>query len=288
MRRILAYLAVFGFTSIFVSPAVADPQSDMREFQKYFEKIFPGVKFDRYGDGLYALPQFTEYRSMWELYNDFPPYELGLTRGKQRWSTPFANGGSFRKCVKDNVIRPANVYPRWDKVRKEVRTAEMDINECLRLNGETEFTDLDKNEKQRVALAELTAAFYSIYRGQRVKPDLDFNDPDALAAYERGKKFYWSRRGQLNFSCASCHVELAGKNYYGNQPLSAGLGHPVAWPAQRLEWGRIETIGWRYATCNIQARAKPFKHDSDEYRTLQLYETYMSSGMPLAAPSMRN
>jgi len=44
----------------------------------------------------------------------------------------------------------------------------------------------------------------------------------------------------------------------------------------------------RYATCNSQVRAKPDKHYSNAYLSLQLYETYMSSGLPLTAPAMRN
>jgi len=117
---------------------------------------------------------------------------------------------------------------------------------------------------------------------------IDLSSPGAVKAYEEGKKFWWQRRGQLHFACANCHMDLAGKNFGGNQPLSAALGHTTAWPAQRLEWGRLETIHQRYKTCNSQVRAKPFKHGSEVYNNLQFYETYMSSGLPLTAPAMRN
>jgi L-cysteine S-thiosulfotransferase len=252
MKKLLTLLALVGLASVAALPAQADPQSDLKEFQGYFKKKFPGVKFDEFANGLYGLPEFKDYRKMWESYNEFPPYELGVERGKQFWNKKFANGGSFTGCVKKGVIRPANTYPRWDKASKSIRVAELDINACLKMNGEKEFTDLDKDQKQRVALAEVT------------------------------------RRGQLNFACNHCHMELAGKDLGGAQPLSAGLGHTVAWPAQRLEWARLETIMQRYATCNSQVRAAPAKHYSDTYLTLQLYETYMSSGLPLTAPAMRN
>jgi sulfur-oxidizing protein SoxA len=288
MKKIISMLAALGMAGVCAFPAHADPQSDLKEFQNHFKKAFPTVKTDEFSNGLYALPQFKEYRQMWMSYNEFPPYELGVDKGKAFWDKKFANGGSLAGCLKSGDIKPAQSYPRWDKASKQVRSAEMDINACLKKNGEKEFTDLDKDEKQRVALAEVTAHFYSMYRGKRAKPDVDFKDPDALAAYERGKKFWWARRGQLNFACSNCHVDLAGKNLAGNQPLSAALGHPLGWPAQRLEWQRLETLMMRYATCNSQVRAKPFKHYGDEYLTLQLYETYMSSGLPLTAPSMRN
>ena len=66
------------------------------------------------------------------------------------------------------------------------------------------------------------------------------------------------------------------------------LGHTTAWPAQRLEWARLETIHFRYKTCNTQIRAKDLNHGSEVYNNLQFYETYMSSGLPLTAPAMRN
>jgi L-cysteine S-thiosulfotransferase len=294
MKKILAILAALGVAGSFALPVHADPQSDLREFQGYFKKKYPAIKFDEYANGFYAFPQFKEYRKSWDAYNEFPQYELGVEKGKALWNKQFANGESFAGCVKKGGIKPAYTYPRWDKASKSIRTAELDIMDCARANNadpkELTFlaADLGKDEKPRVQLAEVTAHFYSLYKGKRVKPDVDFTDKDALAAYESGKKYWWTRRGQLNFACAHCHVDMAGKDLGGNQPLSAALGHTTAWPAQRLEWQRLETIMQRYATCNSQVRAKPEKHYGPEYLNLQLYETYMSSGLPLTAPAMRN
>jgi sulfur-oxidizing protein SoxA len=293
MKKYVSMLAVLGIAGVCAAPASADPQSDLKQFQGYFLQKFKDVKPDEYSNGLYALPQFKDYRTMWESYNEFPPYEIGVDKGKKLWETKFGNGESFGSCLKKGQIKAAYTYPRWDSASKSLRVAEMDILDCAKSNGADPkvFTfleaDLNKDTKQRVQLAELTAYYYSTYRGKRVKPDVDFSNPDAVAAYERGKKFWWTRRGQLNFSCSNCHLDMAGMNI-ANQPLSAGLGHPLGWPAERLPWQRMETIMERYATCNTQVRAASFKHYSDEYLTLQLYETYMSSGLPLTAPSMRN
>ena len=286
MKKLLLLLAVLGVTAGTMPAAVADPASDLKQFQAYFKKKFPTVPFDEYANGLYALPGQEVYRDQWELISEFPPYELGLSLGKKMWDKPFKNGKTFAECFKNGGKDIAQGYPYWDEASQKVRTAEMDLNACLKKNGESEFTNLDKDQGARVKLAQLTAYFYSLSKGQRVK--IDLSSPGAVKAYEEGKKFWWSRRGQLNFACANCHMDLAGKNFGGNQPLSAGLGHTTAWPAQRLDWGRIETIHQRYKTCNKQVRAKPYKHGDERYNNLQLYETYMSSGLPLTAPSMRN
>jgi len=293
MKRIVTMLAAAGIAGLCAAPASADPQSDLKAFQGYFKKHYPTVKFDEFANGIYGLPQYKEYRTMWESYNEFPPYELGIEKGKKMWDAKFPNGESFASCLKSGAIKPAYTYPRWDKASKSLRVAEMDIMDCAKKNNadpkKLPFleADLNKDTKARVQLAELTGHYYSMYRGKRVKPDVDFKDPDVLAAYEKGKKFWWARRGQLNFACSNCHLDIAGKDL-SNQPLSPGLGHPVGWPAQRVPWQRMETIMQRYATCNSQVRAKPFKHYGPEYLSLQLYETYMSSGLPLTAPAMRN
>jgi L-cysteine S-thiosulfotransferase len=298
--RILLAIAVAIGTAIGTGPVFADTYNDLlkpgqtpeqhREmYRAYFKKKFPGVKFDDFSNGLYALPQFAAYRATWEEDMDFPPYEVGLERGKALWEKPFKNGKTFSGCFANDGRNIAQKYPYWDEAGQKIRTAEMDLIDCAKKNGEElpfVTADLDKDQKARVQLAELTAHFYALARGQKI--DIDLSRPGAKAAFDKGKEIFWSRRGQLNFACYQCHVDLAGNNLGGGQPLSAGLGHTTAWPAQRIEWARIDTIHQRYATCFSQVRAKPYKHLGEEFNALELYEKYMSGGLPLTAPSMRN
>ena len=77
------------------------------------------------------------------------------------------------------------------------------------------------------------------------------DDPRALAAYEAGKQYYYSRRGQLDLACASCHVQNAGRTLRG-VTVSAGLGQVAHWPAHRLEWGELAPLQRRFMACNEQ------------------------------------
>lgn len=271
--------------------AQADPNDDAKRVRAYFQKKFPKVSLDEYANGLYALPGNEEYRAQWEIMNDFPALEIGLAEGKKLWETPFQNGKTWASCFKNGGVKIAQSYPYWDKATQKVRTMEMDLIVCARHNGAADlaasWSDLGaKDKKERVQIANLTAYVYSLSRGQRIK--INLSDSGAKKAFEEGKKFWWAKRGQLNFACADCHIALAGRNMGGNQPLSAALGHPVGWPAQRAGWARLETIHFRYMTCNSQVRAKPFKHGSEIYNNLQFYETYISNGLPLTAPALRN
>ncbi len=277
MRRFLILAVGVAVLATMSVAAQASPQSDLKEFQGYFKKRFPEVPFDDYSNGVYALDK--NARAEWETIMVFPPYDFELEKGKKIWNTPFKNGKTFAGCFRNHGVDIAQHYPYWDERTHEVRTIEMDINTCLKNNGEPEYKDVTDGP-----MAEVAAYMKSLSRGQRVS--IDLSNPGMLAAYERGKKFFWSRRGQLNFACSSCHVDNAGKFIRGDS-LSAALGHGVGFPAYRASAGHLITLDKRYMGCNKQVRAAPFKPLSEEYRDLEVYETYMDTGLPLTAPSYR-
>ena len=271
MKKIIIALTALGFVSGLSLVAQASPEDDLKVWRAYFKKKFPSVPFDEYSNGLYALPGAEDRRAEWQAIMEFPPYELALEKGKKFWEK-----NKLGSCFKNGGRGIAQNYPYWDKKRKEVRTLEVDINDCLKKKG--------KKPLKKGKLAAVTAYMKSLSRGKRVK--LDLSAPGMRAEYEKGKRAYWSRRGQLNFSCAHCHVQNAGK-FVGGNILSAGLGHGVGFPAYRSKWGGLGTIHRRYKGCNKQVRAAPLKQNDKTYRALELYETYMSTGLPLTAPSQR-
>jgi sulfur-oxidizing protein SoxA len=112
------------------------------------------------------------------------------------------------------------------------------------------------------------------------------DDPAALAAYEDGKRFYYTRRGQLNFACSNCHVNMAGSMLRAER-LSASLGHTTHWPVYRLKWKEVGPLHKRFAECNSQVRAVPLEPQSESYRNLEYFLTYMSNGMALNGPASR-
>ncbi len=273
MRKLLILLTVMSVAGSITLTAQADPQSDLKEFQGYFKKKFPDVPFDDYSNGVYALDK--NARAEWETLMDFPPYDLELDNGKTLWNTPFKNGKTYASCL----TREPQTYPYWDNAKDELRTLEMDVNDCLKKNGEPVYKNLKKDD-----LPDVEAYFRFMHRGKRVK--IDLSNPKAVAAYEKGKQFFWARRGQLNFACSTCHVDNAGKFIRGDS-LSAALGHGTGFPVYRGKDGELSTLHNRYVGCNKQVRAAPFKPQSEEYKDLELYETYMATGLPLTAPSYR-
>ncbi|MDH5649814.1 MAG: sulfur oxidation c-type cytochrome SoxA [Gammaproteobacteria bacterium] len=273
-KFIMAITALGVLCSTLPLMVQASPQGDLKAFRAHFKKTFPDVKFDDFSDGLYALPGAENRREEWQAIMEFPPYEIELEKGKKFWEK-----NKLASCFPNKGRGIANNYPYWDSKRKEVRTLVMDINSCLQQKKMEPIKDLNKG-----TMAQVVAYMKSLSNGKRIK--IDLSDPGAIAAYEKGKQYYWARRGQLNFSCAHCHVDNAGK-FVGGNILSAGLGHGVGFPAYRSKWGGLGTLHRRYGGCNKNIRAKDLKPQSETYRALELYETYMNTGLPIKAPSQR-
>jgi sulfur-oxidizing protein SoxA len=278
MRKLaLTATVVALFGSILPLAAQATPAEDLKSFREYFMRRFPGVPLDEYKNGVYAIN--ADARSSWEAIEEFPPYEDELAKGEELFNTPFANGATYASCFPNGGIGIRQNYPYFDAESGEVKTLEGDINACRTKNGEKPL------KWKKGAIAEISAYMASTSNGKKLNVKVP-NDPRALAAYERGKQHFYAKRGQLNLSCANCHRDNSG-NRIRADILSPALGHPTHFPVYRLKWGSLGTLHRRYGGCNKQVRAKPFKAQSDEYKALEYFHTYMSNGISVNAPSSR-
>ncbi len=251
------------------------PAEDLKTYQDYFFKRFSGVPLQEYANGVYAINEAS--RENWEAIEEFPPYEPMIEEGEGMWNQPFANGATYGSCFGDGPAQREN-YPYWDAARKMVMTLPLAINECRTANGEKPL------KYKKGAMANLLAYMSYESRGQKI--NVAIPDADALAAYNAGKSVYFARRGQLNFNCASCHMESSGQ-YIRSEQLSPALGHATNWPVYRSKWGELGTLHRRFAGCMKQMRAKPYKTQGEEFRNLEYFLTHMSSDIEYNGPSAR-
>lgn len=283
MRKYLSMLLAASFT-IGSGSAVAEKNSDQSDLENYFSKRFPGISAESMKNGAYALDE--SLYMQWENIEEFPPYEDFVAKGEELYNKPFANGKSFASCFGDDVSAIRVKYPYWDTEQSTVVTLEGDINKCLKDNGEKTY----KWKTGNMAYVSGYIAFEG--RGKKVNvvvPD----DPKAQAAYEAGKKFFYTKRGQLNLSCADCHVYQAGM-YVRSEILSPVIGHTTHFPVFRRKWqlaskneDGLGTLHRRYGGCNKQVRARPFKPQGEEYRNLEFFHASMSNGLELNGPGYR-
>jgi sulfur-oxidizing protein SoxA len=235
------------------------------------------VPVDDFVNGPYSMDE--GLRAQWKAIDEFPPYEFAVEKGKEMFATPFKNGKSYADCFPNKGIGIRQNYPYFDAQASEVITLELALNRCRETNGEKPF-DYTKDE-----MAALTAYMASTSRGKTFDIKVP-NDPRALAAYKKGEEYFYTRRGQLNFSCASCHVQSPGERIR-TEVLAPALGIVAGMPIYRSEWGGMGTFSRRIVTCNSQVRASPLPPQDELYRDVEYFLTFMSNGLPVSGPAAR-
>ncbi len=265
--------------------ATQDPsvQADINAFQNYFKKRFPNLSFNDFSKGPYAMSE--DKKLQFDNIMEFPPFEDLLNKGEKLWKTPFKNGKTYSSCFSgaDETIRTQ--FPKWDAKAGKVVTLEGSIVNCRVKNGEKKIGTGKGN------LAYMAAYLTTIAEGQVINVVVPAGDAKALAAYQAGKKEFYAKRGQLNLSCANCHIDSPGERIRGNT-LSPALGQITHFPVWRGKWAKAKgdgfgTIQRRYGGCNKQVRAKPHKRQKAVYNNLEYFHTAMSNGMEISGTEYR-
>lgn len=269
IKHLMRILSVIGAFAAGAS-AMAGPEDDRRYLLELYHSRFPQIQLADYING--ALIFSADAKAQYDSMMIMPPWQDVIERGRKMWETPFKNGNTYMGCFRNGGKDAAGNYPYFDEKLGKVVTFEMAINRCRRDNAEAEYKYDDM-----ATMGTLTVYARSLSDGMPMNIKVD--GPDAQAAYEAGKRLFYSRRGQLNFACATCHVGNAG-NHVRNEFLSPVVGQTTHWPLFRGE-GDLWTLQRRYAACNGLTRAVPFAIGSEEYNNLEYFHSYMSNGLPM-------
>lgn len=257
--------------------ALAGPAEDRAAFREYYQQRFSSLELTDFADGAYALDP--DAREHWQEIEEFPPYEFALDEGRELFETAFANGNGYEDCFDNGGIGISQNFPYFDSDEGEVVTLELAINRCREANGEAPLPWLEGE------LASISAYMAFTSRGKTINVTVP-DDPGATAAYDAGKAYYYSRRGQLNFACSSCHVQNAGMMIRADK-LSPTLGQTTHWPTHRGAWGALGTLHKRFQECNVQVRQAPLPAQSLAYRNLEYFLRVLDSGLPANGPAYR-
>ena len=228
----------------FAAPATAadkiDPVADAKAFKKFFTDKVPKVTLEDFVNGPYSMDE--GLHRQWEEKEQFPPYEFSLDMGKEMFTKPFKNGKTYEDCFPNKGIGIRQNYPYFDEKEGKVITLELALNRCREANGEAPLSYV------RDDMAALTAYMAFTSRGKPFDIKIP-NDPRALEAYQKGKEYFYTRRGQFNFSCATCHVQTPGERIRA-EVLAPALGILNAMPIYRSEWAGMGTTSRRRRTTN--------------------------------------
>ena len=261
-RLVIASLAATALAAVTLLAARAD---DLAKYQVGGEKS--GYLFSA-----------QETRDMQD--DDFNnPGFLWVERGEAAWNkVEGAAGKSCAACHGDvkSMRSVATSYPKVDTRLGKLLDLEQRINNCR-----TEHMQAPALAWESDALLGLTALVKLQSRGMPVKVAIE---GPAKSYWERGKAFYYTRRGQLGLACSNCHEDNEGKMLRAD-PLSQGQSN--GFPTYRLAWQKLGSIQRRFQECNSQVRAEPYPLGADEYVALELFVASRGQGLPIETPSVR-
>jgi L-cysteine S-thiosulfotransferase len=256
--------------------AMTDPEQDRVALIELYKKKFPDRPLSDYVYG--ALMLSDDAKDQYDSIMEFPPFSPTVEAGKVLWEKPFKNGKTFADCFPNSGMLVAGNYPQFDEKLGKVVTFEMAINQCLVANEEPVLKISDMK-----TMGVLMSYARALSDGMKMNIKVD--SPRALEKYEAGKKFFFERRGQLNFACASCHMQNAG-NILRTEILSPTVGQATHWPVFR-GGDNLNTIQARYKRCLEQIRVAPLEQGGEEFNNLEYFHSYLSNGLPLKASVYR-
>ena len=256
--------------------AHATPESDRQEFIKYYTSKYPNVKVEDYVYG--ALAFDADSKAQYDSIMEFPPFEADVEKGRKLWEAPLKSGKKYSDCLPNGGKQIAGNYPMFDDAKGKVVTLHDAINDCRTANGEEAYKVSDMK-----TMGVLTAYMRTLSDGMLMNVKVE--GPKATAAYEDGKKSFFSRKGQLNFACASCHVQNGGTRLR-SELISPAVGHAVHWPVFR-GGDNLVTLQQRYQGCYTQVRAVPPPQGGTTMNNLEYFHSALSNGLPMKASVFR-
>ena len=208
------------------------------------------------------------------------PGMLSVEEGEAIWNKVEGTvGKSCASCHNDASVSMKGIaanYPKWDAEVKRPINIELQINKCRSEKMGAEPYEFDKGGQK-----ELTAYIKNQSLGTPVQ--LDLSQGDLQSWWEKGKDLYYTRTGQLNLSCASCHEASMGK-YIRADHLSQGQVN--GFPTYRLNSG-LTSLHNRFRGCIRDTRAEMPKAFWDELMALETYVTWRGTGLSVETPSVR-
>ncbi|MDB5804366.1 MAG: sulfur oxidation c-type cytochrome SoxA [Betaproteobacteria bacterium] len=208
------------------------------------------------------------------------PGMLWVERGEKIWNTPAgADGKSCASChgdAKSSMKGVAARYPAIDAKSKQLLNIEARINASR--SGDQKAPAFAPESEDMLAI---TAYVNMQSRGVPVGVSID---GAAREHFERGRAFYYTRRGQMNMSCATCHEQNFGKRLFAE---TISQGQPNDFPIYRLEWQTMGSLHRRLRACLYGVRAELLPVGSPELLDVELFLAWRAQGLKGEAPAVR-
>ena len=230
-------------------------------------------------DTIYSGWRFRSAETQALQMDDFDnPTFVFVDQGHDLWDA--VDGVEEKSCASchENIEDFAGLRTQLPRVEGgELVSMENLVNECR--------TDRMGAEAWKWSSTNMTAMTAVIGLQSRGMPMDVAIDGEAAPFWEQGKELYYTRVGQLDMACSSCHEDNYGVMIRADH-LSQGQIN--GFPSYRLKNAKLNSIHNRFKGCMENIRATPFKEGGPEFKSIELYLASRGTGLPVETPSVRN
>lgn len=231
-------------------------------------------------DTVYSGWLFREAETRAMQQDDFDnPNFVFVEQGQDMWNkVDGTEGKACASCHEDLAESMKGVRATMPKINAagELWSLEDYVNDCR-----TSRMGAEKWKWNSQDMKNMTALISVQSRGLPVNVAID---GAAAPHWEKGKEIYYTRYGQLELSCASCHEQN-----YGNMIRADHLsqGQINGFPVYRLKDAGVVSIHQRFVGCIRDTRAETFAAGSPEFHDLELYVASRGMGLDIEGAGVR-
>jgi sulfur-oxidizing protein SoxA len=201
------------------------------------------------------------------------PGMLWVEEGQSLWTT--VDGAASKSCASchgDIASLKGIQYPQRDRDGK-LLNLDLRIDRCR-----VDHMQAPPLGYESEGMLALTAAIRNQWRGA---PMSVAEDSEAIT---EGERYFRTRRGRFNLSCAQCHEQSAGKKL---RDETISQGQINGFPTYRVRWEALGSAHRRFQACNEAVGAEPEPMGSQTYIALEWFLAWRGRSLPIETPSVR-
>jgi len=171
-------------------------------------------------------------------------------------------------------------YPKFDSKLGRIMTVDSRVEHCARTTLRRELAQGTPDN------VRITTYIKSLSTGTPL--NVDIQSKPIMQAYARGEKLFYTKAGQYNFACASCHSPqgMVGKRFRG-EAITSMFSDAAHYPSYRIGKGMVESMHERLRTCNAQSRTVSLPFGDPAYVDIEVFLSVLANGYPIAVPVER-
>jgi len=206
--------------------------------------------------------------------DDGEKYVKAMSRAEPSFLTCLGEGKTDLKGV-------AARYPKYDEKLGRIMTVESRVEHCAQ-------TELWRKDVKQGSPINNAITMYVKAQSTGMPIQVDIQSKPVMEAYKRGEQLFYTKAGQFNLACASCHTPQGtmGQKLRGQVPTTP-FGDAASFPLYRSPLGQVESLQQRFAICNRQSRTMSLKPGDPAYTDLEVFYTVLSNGYPVSVPAIR-